>query len=598
MKKIFSVLLTVIILCGVFALPGSAAADNTAWEKTPVVMVSGFGATALIKTESDGTESTAFPFDGGDIKKAIGDNLSHFNKDKPFWFLGEMAAQVIDPIRMNDDGTSYYDIHPVYYKAEDTSLAAFMKNNAEQYVPYTGSVFLDMHCIADVVGADRVFNFLYDWRLSSDIIADELYAYIKDVLKITGEKKVNLYCLSQGSVCVAQYLYKYADKALIDNLVFDNPIFAGSDLVADVFETGIEEYRIDFTRVLDLVADINHTEVDYKKFAGAVPKVANFVAKFGADNFILPLVKDSPAYLEMLPNERFDETMKNYDFSKELIDTVNKVRLGYMKDVPGLLRNAEKNGANISILACSGTTLATGTHTQSDCIVNVTSSCGAYCSNEPFPADYVQKKNTGRYCISPDRTIDLSTGFMPEKTWIINELNHGQVEMAERSLSLLMKLLCTHELKDAYSSLEYPQFMQTNDPGNDLHARFLKTNSLLTAGEENTLVITNTSNKHKMCIESISVDGAKATDIADLPAVLEPGGTVSVDITSEKSASGKITVKYSESDSLFKLKEKSFGYTVTENYSGVTDNAAGHTDTAVYGFTAKVMHTCCNLFGK
>lgn len=598
MKKLFSVLLTLIMLCGFFALPCSAEADNTAWEDTPVIMVSGFGATALIKTDENGTESTAFPFDGGDIKKAIGDNLSHFNKDKPFWFLGEMAAQVIDPIRMNADGTSYYNIRPVYSKAQDTSLAAFMENDAEQYVPYTGSVFLDMHCIADVVGADRVFNFLYDWRLSSDIIADELYAYIKDVLKITGEKKVNLYCLSQGSVCVAQYLYKYADKALIDNLVFDNPIFTGSDLVADVFETGIEEYRIDFTRVLDLVADINHTEVDYKKFAGAVPKVANFVAKFGADNFILPLVKDSPAYLEMLPNERFDATMKSYDFSKELTDTVNKVRLGYMADVAGTLQKAKKHGANISILACSGVTLATGTRTQSDCIVNVTSSCGAYCSNEPFPADYVQKKDTGRYCISPDRTIDLSTGFMPERTWIINELNHGQVEMAERSLSLLMKLLCTHELKDAYSSLEYPQFMQTNDPGNDLHARFLNTNSLLTKGEKTVLEITNTSNKHKMCIDGISVGGAEVSGSTQLPAVLEPGGKMTFEITSAKNTNGAITVKYSESDSLFKLKTKTFAYTVTENYSGVVNNDFERADTAVYGFTAKAMHACCNLFGK
>ena len=597
MKKLFCVFISSVILFGVFILPSSAA-ETCGCGKTPVIMISGFAAVKLIKVNGDGSEETAFPFQADSIKKAVKDNISHFNPDKPFWFLGEMAAQVVDPIRMNEDGTSYYNIKPPFSAAKDTSLAAFIQNGTEYAIPYNNSVFLDMRCLADEVGDDHVFNFLFDWRISSDIVADELYAYIKDVLKTTGHKKVSLYCLSQGSVCAAQYLYKYADKALLDNVVFDNPIFTGSDLVADVYDKTYEEYSLDFSRALDIYDNIAHTEKHLSRLGGKVPDVANFVAKFGADNFILPLVKASPAYLEMLPEDRYDEICGMYDFSPELLETVDKVRNGYMKDVAATLRGAEKYGATVSIVACSGFGLATGTKEQSDSIVNVSSSCGAYCSNTPFPDNYVQKKDLGHYCISPDRTIDLSAGFLPERTWIVNELNHGQVEWAERSLSLLMKLLFTHEIKDAWSTYEFPQFMQSNDPGNDIHARFIATNSLLTKrGASGTVEITNVSRKNKICLNDFKVFGAKITADFELPVVLAPGETLTFEIDTITETNGTLTFSYCESNAVFTGKEKTFDFSVIDDFPGIVSKTEYVSESGgSHGFQAKLMSFLNSLF--
>ena len=572
MKKTLSVFLAVILFCTSFSVL-CFAKNKCGCSNTPVVMVSGFGATTLVKTNEDGSEKIVFPFNKDDIKAAIKYGVGTFNPDTPRLFLGEIAAKIVDPLRMNPDGTSYYDIRPIYSAAEDTSLAAFKANDALQYIPYTGSVFLDMECIAEKTGDDHVFNFLYDWRLSSDEVADSLYSYIKDVLELTGHDKVSIYSLSQGSICVAQYLYKYANKKLVDNVIFNNPIMDGTDFVSDVFLGAQSEYNFNFNVILTLVANIAETETDYGKFAKFIPKGANFIAQFGAQNYILPVVKDSPAYIEMITDGKFEEICKAYDFSDELLEKVNKVRNGYMADIKGTLKKAEKYGATVSIVSCSGINLVSGTNVSSDSIVNMSTSCGAYCSEKPFSEKYVQKKNIGKNCISPDRKTDLSAGYLPERTWIINELYHGQVEMAECSLELLKKLLLTHELKDAWSSYEFPQFMQSDDPLNDFHLKFLNTNCLYgVKGESGSLVLKNISEENSMYIEKIEIDGKELTDTFKMPFAVKPGECVEIKVDTEKERTGNVKITYYEKNGAGNLKTKNFSYTVTENYDGVVSD--------------------------
>ena len=316
MRKIVSLVLAVMMLVSAGVISVSAA-DECDCGNTPMVLVSGFGATTLIKVNDDGTEEVAFPFDSDCITNAVTSNIGAFNTEAPLDFVKALLVDLIEPIRMNPDGTSYYNLRPVYETVEDTCLEGFKRNDALKYVPYTGSDFLDMERIGERIGDDHVFNFMYDWRLSGDKIADLLDEYIGDVLEFTGHSRVDIYCLSQGSVAVAQYVYKYADKAQVEDLVFDNPIVEGSNFVSDLLAPADEVITLDFLSVIDLLESILHIETDLStmlSILGAIPSDfdINSVLDYAAKDLIYPIAKDSPAYLEMIIPSEYDRVVADY----------------------------------------------------------------------------------------------------------------------------------------------------------------------------------------------------------------------------------------------------------------------------------------------
>ena len=173
MKKILSLLLAVIMAFSILPL---AFAE----EVTPVVMISGFGATTLTL---DG--ETVFPPSKDKIIEALGVKGLSFNETVEYikkWLadkgyveqLSAIVNRIMEPIRMDANGNSYYDIKPIVSGAENTSLAAFKANDMLDSIPYTGSEFLDMESIGERIGDENVFNFTYDWRIDYDKTADEL----------------------------------------------------------------------------------------------------------------------------------------------------------------------------------------------------------------------------------------------------------------------------------------------------------------------------------------------------------------------------------------------------------------------------------------
>lgn len=584
MKKIISILLAAVIVLA--TLPVAFAQ-----EVTPVVMISGFGATTL----SLGDDAV-FPPSTDVLVDALGVKGMNYEETKAYiakWLedegyveqLSKIVANIIEPIRTNPDGTSYYDTKPIVSGAENTSLAAFKKNDMLDYVPYTGSEFLDMESIAERIGDENVFNFTYDWRVDYNITADELKEYIDDVLEMTGAKKVSIYSISQGCMVVGQYLYKYAHLRQLDNVVFDTPVLGGTSFASDLLKID-EPVVLNYNIILRLLSDILHIELD---FTGLEPILHDDfftdAVRIGRDDLILPPVKSCIAFWEMVPPEKFDylaALVLDEKENAEVISAVKKFYSGFMSDITGTFEKAEKYGATVSIKACTGFTLATTTDTYADSIVDMKYSCGAICApyGETFPADYKQAVDNGKNSISPDRTVDISAGYWPQRTWVINGLLHGQVEWCEKSLKLVEALLYTHDLKDAYSSYEFPQFMESESPTSDIKISFKSTNSsFLLADKADVLVIKNVSKKHTMYIKSIESD--KISVDFKLGFALLPGETKELSVPAVSECSDVITVKYKESGKAFETLEKSFGVTAVGTYSGVTANGVSAENSGV-----------------
>lgn len=607
-KVVLSFVLSMLIAFSSMSVIGVFAADECDCGHTPMVMVSGFGATTLIKINDDGTEEVAFPFDANCVTGAVTRNIGKFNKEAPLDFVKALLVDLIEPIRMYPDGTSYYNLRPVYETVEDTCLAGFKKNDALKYVPYTGSDFLDMERIGKKIGDDHVFNFMYDWRLSGDKLADLLDAYIEDVLEYTGHSKVDLYCLSQGSVPVAQYLYKYSDKAQVEDLVFDNPIVEGSNFVSDLLAPEDEVIKLDFESILDLLEGILHIETDISEIIavlGMIPSDFDIhgVIDYAAKDLIYPIAKDSPAYIEMIIPEEYDRVVADY-FSnpgnEKLLAEADKVRNGYMADVKGTFETAAEYGIEVSIISHTGIDLVTATKALSDGIVDLSTSCGAYCSPDgtPFPADYVQKVDNGKNCISPDRTVDLSCGYIPERTWIIDGLWHGMIEWAPNSLKLLETLFYTDNLTDAWCDARFPQFMQSNDSNSDLYMYFTSTNSMYEVVKgKGQLVIENVSKENTMLVESVTISGAEGETDIPVPVNLAPGEKFTVTIDTKNVAFGEITLTYIESDNYIKTKTKTESFSVTDNYSGKLTDAKVETvaENGIFALVMKIILMIINL---
>lgn len=91
--------------------------------------------------------------------------------------------------------------------------------------------------LAEARGAENVFFYGYDWRLSNAVTADDLASYINAVLRTTGAKKVNIVAHSMGGIVTTGYLAKYGDAKLNKVVTCGTP-FLGSEESVDALVDG------------------------------------------------------------------------------------------------------------------------------------------------------------------------------------------------------------------------------------------------------------------------------------------------------------------------------------------------------------------------
>lgn len=588
-KKIFSIIVSAIIAFSIIPFANAA-------EVTPLIMVSGFGATTLamdgeaVFPPSMEKVKIALGFeDDLTIEEVISGFLTWAGNNGDFKQLSTIVSKIVEPIRVNPNGSSAYNVEPIISGAENTSYADFKEKDMLNYIPYTGSEFLDMESVAAKIGDENVFNFMYDWRVDYDTVADEFKEYIDDVLELTGAEKVNIYSVSQGCLVVGQYLYKYSELKQTDKVVFDTPVLGGTTFATDLLTLG--EADLNMNVILQLLSDILHTELDFTGLTDvAESEYITNLLNVVKDNVVLPPVKACIAFWQLVPIDKFEShwpALLDKEENAAVIEAVRNFHKGFMGNITETFEKATENGSTVSIKACTGFDLVTPSNVYSDSIVDVQYATGAICApyGESFPEDYKQAVENGKNSISPDRTIDLSAGYWPHRTWIVDGLFHGQVEWCEKSLGLIEELLFTDNIKDAYSSYEYPQFMYSHSPTSDITINFVNTNNGFLLLEENkkdyTLEIKNVSKENSFIINDISCD-AVDVDFC-LGKVLLPGEKLYVSVSADIPSYGNLEVIYSNINTPLKNVYKSFGVTVTDSYSGktVSDNAPKNSNAPV-----------------
>lgn len=562
MKKALSLCLcAAILLSAAPIVAASAAKQEPGTDAYPVILLPGLLENKLIRDKGEKTEKTIwFPF-GRAVSVGLRNIVNifrylAFNDTEGIRTLApKIVYDVVEPLRMNPDGTSYYNISTVVSKASESSYAALKKAHKLVDVTYGTTMLKD---IAKIVGGDRAFTFQYDWRMSAIDVADDLHAFIQDVKQMTGSDKVNISGTSFGSEVLLCYLDKYGSERELHHVLMNSPAYGGSNIFLEMLSTDRHSH-INYEDVMNMLLCNYGVEAEIGYLLNILPEgEVDLIFESVTDQYIKPYLLPSVGLWGCCATE-------DYETAKSLfLDPVKNAKLiektdaqqAIMARAGEILRHAEQYDTHVYAIMNEGCTLVTS-HGSGDVLVDGANGTGGVCLpvGEHFDDAYVPERtvcqNAAHDHVSYTGSLDLTNAYLPENTWVFYGQMHGQNYWDGRARELSMKMLTTDEITDVYSDPAFPQFSETSMTVSDVSLTLQGSpeSVLRPADGAVTAVLQNHSRFHAVRI--------KAIEIRDLPYTVDresflllPGETKTVTLTPADTAAanryGSVTLQYDE----------------------------------------------------
>ncbi len=563
MKKALSLCLcAAILLC---AAPAVAAVSSvkTAPEADgyPVILLPGLLENKLIRDKGEKTEKTIwFPFG-----RAVAVGLRNivnivrylaFNDTEGIRTLApKIVYDVVEPLRMNPDGTSYYNISTVVSAASESSYNALKKAHKLIDVTYGTTLLKD---VAKIVGGDRAFIFQYDWRMSAIDVADDLHAFIRDVKAMTGSDKVNISGTSFGSEVLLCYLDKYGSEGELHHVLMNSPAYGGSNIFLEMLSTENPSH-INYENVLNMLLCNYGVEAEIGYLLNILPEgEVDLIFQSVTDDYIKPYLLPSVGLWGCCSTKQYETAKARFLDPVKNAKLIEKVdaQQAIMARTGEILRNVGRYGTHIYAIMNEGSELVTS-HGSGDVLVDGSSGTGGVCLSigEHFDDAYVPErticKDPAHDHVSYTGSLDLTNAYLPENTWVFYGQMHGQNYWDERARALTMKILTTEEIEDVYSDPAFPQFSETGATVSDVSLTLQGSpeSVLHPAAGAVTAVLRNHSRFHAMRVKAIELNGLPYT-VDRTSVLLLPGEEKTVTLTpTGKPAAGRygsVTLRYDE----------------------------------------------------
>ena len=561
MKKLVSLLLA---LAMIFAVMVPAQAENER-SYDPVVIVPGLMETILVTDRGTENEERFFEplYDAVDtlkFKLLIGAMLALFfgHYDVLVDATTAVSDATMHRLAMNPDGTSVYPLTPYATEAADCTLAAIKAGGAWSHVDYGAQ---HAEAAAEKIGADRVFIFDYDWRLGADDLAERLHGFIADVKTLTDSEKVDVYANSYGCEVLAQYLYTYGGADDIDNLVFNCPAFAGTTLFTDLLSATQKNMDIDYKAATSFMLRLFRYEIDLENIVWMLPdRIARRVVYPCIHDISVKYLISAPGLWGCCPVEDYEEMkalLLDPVANAAVIQKTDAIHAGVMSHIRETIDTARAAGIDVSIVAGAGTQLMSGNRVDGDATVDTVHATGGKAAvlGKTLPED---PESIHR---SPYGTLDLTDGYLPDNTWVVQGMAHGQSAWDKETQELVLKLLMTDDLPDVYADPMFPQFTDSHCPCDDVSLLFPGTGaSALKASEgEIKAYIRNNSEKNTITVTSVNIAGgiylAKGATGKLAPGEVREFTFVPLKALKDVKTA-KVTIVYSESDAIKPLKSR------------------------------------------
>ncbi len=584
MKKILAVVIAIIILLSSLSLFAFAKEE----EVVPVVVLQGYSGPTLVYADENGDPIIdpetgdvvkAWPVDFGKIGAQVVEALPGMitgkimGEDAIVEALVPIVKETLMPLVILEDGTSWQNL--TYYPkgAAATQVSALIENNMEQYIPE--SIFVEE--AVKRVGAENVFGFTFDWRRSQIDYAKAVDEYIQEVKKITGSDKVDIMGLSHGGQYGTTYLYYYGHKNDVRNAILANPATGGTTFVSTIM---MEEYvDLDLKNIMKFVQHIFDIEEDFEWIFDllSMENIIGGINRVLQEDRINYRLSQLPSLLDFVPMDRFDEVIDKTGLNPEDNEKLYYDTVKYHKDVHSGTNLADKfaqlqkNGTKIGYIVGSGYTALSSVGTNSDFLIDTyLGSGGATCApfGETFEAGYVQKgtvcSNPKHYHISPEFSIDASTGALPDNTWYVEGQGHGQYFNDPYTRQIVCNFLWD-DLKTVYDDDRFPQFNFAQKHADNIYVRFNNTDAGYHSSRDTQLIIKNLSNTSKIHIWSVDIEGADADYAFELNTVLKVGDEHRIELSNVSPETAdkpfKVIVKYSIDNTQHTFVERTFSFT-------------------------------------
>lgn len=488
MKKIISVILALVVALSALSLTAFAdvkAECNGNCDTCPAIVVPGIGQSnvwALDENgdyllDADGKRISCFPayFNVASIvKTAVVPAIRTLISQRDMGLSEALCDVVRDSFAVNacdENGKNTGNIEVEKYLYSVAECSEYEKEQIYRNIP--------LQNYAEMAGEDHLYYFAYNSFGNNYDIVSELYDYIQMVLAETGHDKVNIVPISMGG-SIANALFEYYPDVMddLEKVVYIVPALDGSTIVGDLYTKDLSFLDADFlyngfletlmdeeeARMIEVIARILPDEV----LTGALTSVANCLVDEVASNITMlwGLCPKAyyPAASEALLSEKpeikrqtdmfYQAQLNSLDNIQKLVDKGVQVFNIVDYDVPLYQIGNSWNNDN------------------ADGVIHLAStSMGAYSAlaGETLGADYKQA-NTSVNCadpshnhISPDNVVDASTGLLPDTTFYFDAQNHESTARNDIIISLATNLLATDDIKDVYSTPDYPQFNATRD---------------------------------------------------------------------------------------------------------------------------------------
>ena len=324
---------------------------------------------------------------------------------------------------------------------------------------------------------DHMYYFAYSSFGNHLALVDELYEFIQMVKAQTGHNKVNLVPLSQGGTLFSGLIEYYPDVVNdLHKIILVVPALDGSTIIGDVFNDRLSFKDPDYlyngflenlglldeftARLIEVALRILPDEVIMNVVDAAVSTLVEDVMTTSTNMWVLCPSADYPT-----AREKYLSTPERAEIRRQT-DIYYQAQLNSRANISNLV----ENGVQVFCFVEYDTPLinvGTSWNTENgDYIIQTDStSMGAYFANvgETLPEDYVQKNthcdNPDHNHISPDRVVDASAGLLPDTTFYFDEQYHEQTAQNDIILKLALELIARDDVKDVYSSPDFPQFL-------------------------------------------------------------------------------------------------------------------------------------------
>lgn len=483
-KRLLSVLLVLLLLLSCTSA-SFAAGRKTEAEKTPIVLIPGFGQSETAVYDNDGTylgniNSFVLPGlndTGAILKKVLGPVLASAATKMDVGLTDAVEGVMDDifkPYSLNDDGT------PVYNKVVDYYGDAFsnLPPEAQQIVQH----HISIHGLEEY--NDVRYYFTYDTFGSIKEAGDGLHDYIHNVvLKQTGAKQVTLVPVSQGATVLTQYLADYPeDYPLFKKIISMIPAFDGAQILGDIMTDNVKIYDINYdheTVLPQLIGgDLGYQISLALRFALSERQLKKVLAA-ALEKARQKLVVNSTSMWALVPAADYAKVKEHFlcDGRHDKIFAECEAYDAARRALPATLHKLKDDGVSIQIVCCYGTgntfpyLFGSGNLNSDDLLTPASASLGATYANlgETLGDDYVCKgthcKNKAHNHLSPDRMIDASTCEFPENTWFFKNVKHREANLRNDLKDFAAQLILRDDIQDIYTypGYEGKQFIDPKD---------------------------------------------------------------------------------------------------------------------------------------